>query len=351
MEFYNGILVPGFVNCHSHLELSCLKGKIPRGTGLARFLKGLKQERSCIDEASASQAMQEADRQMRREGIRVCGDVSNTGISFPIKAESPLYYHTFVEVFGFTSREIEQKHREAGLLLHRLKEEYGLPGDMVPHAGYSADYRLMRRIIASMDLSKAILSMHYRESSSWKELMIRTMIRLRYLFGKGKLEVPHWGVFGLRKLAQVLKDYTGDLQLLLVHNRFAGKKDVDYASRTFARVAWVFCPRSNLYIHNDLPNLPLFFHSGHSIALGTDSLASNESLSMLEELKVVQERFPRIPFESMLGWATMQGAQALGVDQDFGSFLPGSHPGINLIKPFDFKNMRLLPESRVYPIS
>jgi len=52
-----------------------------------------------------------------------------------------------------------------------------------------------------------------------------------------------------------------------------------------------------------------------------------------------------------LGWATMQGAQALGVDQDFGSFLPGSHPGINLIKPFDFKNMRLLPESRVYPIS
>jgi len=351
MEFHNGILVPGFVNCHSHLELSGLKGKIPRGTGLARFLRLLQKERSRVEEASARQAMQDADRQMRREGIRVCGDVSNTGSSFPVKAESPLHYHTFVEVFGFTSREIGQKYREAGLLLHQLKEEYGLPGDMVPHAGYSSDSRLMRRIRSSMDPERAILSMHYREASRREEFAIRTMARFRHLSGKGKPGIWHWEGLSLRKLARVLKDYTGGLQLLLVHNRFAGTKDVDYASRTFTRPAWVFCPRSNLYIHEGLPDIPLFLRRGHTIALGTDSLASNESLSMLEELKVLQEHFPRIPFESMLSWATLQGAKALGVEQNYGSFRPGGYPGVNLVKPFDFKQMRLLPESRVYPIS
>lgn len=351
MEYHNGILVPGFVNCHSHLELSCLKNKIARGTGLAGFLKAVQKERSCLDEASLRKAMQEADQQMVREGIRVCGDVSNTGSSFPVKAESSLYYHTFVEVFGFTSRQMEQRYDEGSLLLHRLKEEHGLPGDMVPHADYSADYRLLRRIRSSMDEREAILSMHYRESSRWTEQRIRILSRLWYMLVKGRPELRYWRAMNLRGLAEALMDYPGELHLLLVHNRFAGIEDLRYAEKMATPPVWVFCPRSELYINNGLPNIPLFFQEGQAIALGTDSLASNESLSMLEELKVLQEHFPRIPFESMLGWATIQGAQALGVEQNFGSFMPGNNPGINLIQPFDFKNMRLLPESRVYPIS
>jgi cytosine/adenosine deaminase-related metal-dependent hydrolase len=351
MEFHNGILVPGFVNCHSHIELSPLKGKIPRATGLPGFLKRVKKERFQADEPSAIRAIREADQEMRREGIRVCADVSNNAGSFPVKAESPLHYHTFVEVFGFTSRQIEEANRNGSLLLQRLTEEYGLPGNMVPHAGYSADCRLIRGILSSLDRQKAIVSMHYRESSRWKEQWIRLLSRLWYLAGEGKMEMRHWKGLSLRKLAPELQDYPGDLQLLLVHNRFAAKKDIDYARQTFSPPVWVFCPRSNLYIHNSLPDLPLFVQQGQSIALGTDSLASNDNLSMLEELKMLQEHFPQISFERMLGWATRQGARALGMEQTCGSFRPGMHPGINLIKPFDFTHMRLLPESRVYPIS
>jgi len=351
MEFHNGILVPGFVNCHNHLELSCLNGKIPRATGLPGFLKRVQRERLNLDESAVSRAIREADQQMQREGIRVCADVSNTDISFPVKAESLLHYHTFIEIFGFTSRQIEERHQGGRGLLQRLINEYNLPGNMVPHAGYSADIRVIRRILSTMDQGKKVVSMHYRESSRWTEQWIRLLSRLWYLAGEGKMEMGHWKGLSLKKLARVGKDYAGDLQVLLVHNRFAGGKDVDYALRAFSQPVWVFCPRSNLYIHNSLPGIPLFVQKGQSIALGTDSLASNDSLSMLEELKVLQKHFPGISFEQMLGWATHQGARALGVDHTFGSFGPGMHPGINLIKPFDFKHMRLLPESRVYPIS
>jgi cytosine/adenosine deaminase-related metal-dependent hydrolase len=351
MEFHNGILVPGFVNCHNHLELSFLKGKIPKATGLHGFLKRVQKERLNQDESSVIQPMREADQQMRREGIRICADVSNTGSSFPVKAESPLHYHTLIEVFGFTSRQIEQGHQEGRRLFEKLTNEYNLPGNLVAHAGYSADSRLIRQIASAMKKQKNIFSIHYRESSRWKEQWIRLVSRLWYLAGEGRMEMRHWQGLSLPNLAQALKEYTGELSLLLVHNRFAGKKDIDDARRFFSHPVWVFCPRSNLHIHNSLPDLPLFVQEGQAIALGTDSLASNDTLSMLEELKVLQKHFPGISFERMLGWATCQGARALGLEQTFGSFGPGMHPGINLIKPFDFKHMRLLPESRVYPIS
>src|SRR5690606_13924882 len=97
---YAGIITPGFVDTHCHLELSHMKGVIPKHTGLIPFLQQVIAQRSA-DEANITQAMRAADKELYDNGVVAVGDHANTGISAPVKKDSKLHYHTFVEVLGF----------------------------------------------------------------------------------------------------------------------------------------------------------------------------------------------------------------------------------------------------------
>ncbi|MCI0522590.1 MAG: cytosine deaminase, partial [Bacteroidales bacterium] len=98
-EFYNGIIIPGLVNCHTHLELSHMAGVLPAGNGLAAFITSVREQREALME-EISAAVRKADAELFDEGIVACGDISNNSSSFSIKKESPVDYLTFIEVFG-----------------------------------------------------------------------------------------------------------------------------------------------------------------------------------------------------------------------------------------------------------
>jgi len=110
---------------------------------------------------------------------------------------------------------------------------------------------------------------------------------------------------------------------------------------------WCLCPNSNIYIENSIPPLKLLIEEGCEFIIGTDSLASNANLSILEELKTLQLNWPDVPIEDLVSWATINGARALGEQEQFGSIEPGKKPGLLLIENVDLQNMRLLPESFV----
>ena len=86
------------------------------------------------------------------------------------------------------------------------------------------------------------------------------------------------------------------------------------------------------------------------ICLGTDSLASNHDLNVFEEAKCVHKLSPEIPLENILNWLTLQGAIALGIDDEFGSFSAGRKPGINLIKGLNLSRKQLNESSYVEKI-
>ena len=81
--------------------------------------------------------------------------------------------------------------------------------------------------------------------------------------------------------------------------------------------------------------------------MGTDSLASNYSLSVLEELKTLQENFPEISLEELLKWGTLNGAKSLRIQDNFGSFEVGKKPGVNLIAGVDLKQLKLTQKCKV----
>ena len=147
----------------------------------------------------------------------------------------------------------------------------------------------------------------------------------------------------------MLKYIPAKNQLILVHNTTTQPEDIQFLKqyRNIENTFFALCPNSILYIENQLPPLPFFVNENLKICLGTDSLASNYTLSVLEEMKTLQHYFPEILLNEVLKWGTLNGAEALKMENTLGTFEPGKKPGINLISGLDFKNLKLTSNSNV----
>ena len=131
----------------------------------------------------------------------------------------------------------------------------------------------------------------------------------------------------------------------MVHNTYTSLKDIYFTKRFKKDINWCFCPNANLYIENKLPSFEFFKHSSNPITIGTDSLASNNQLCILSEMKLLQQNIKEVSFEDILKWGTINGAKFLGLENDFGVIKKGKKPGLNLIT--QLKNDKLTGQSTV----
>lgn len=348
LEYYSGILAPGFVNVHCHLELSHLRGKIPEKTGIGGFLGAISQLRNKQPE-NAETAIRKADRMMWAAGISAVGDVANTTASIAAKQKSKIYYHTFVETFGFHPSRAERAFDIACSVRDEFRKNH-LPAFIVPHSPYSVSLPLFTKIDEMAREENSIVSIHNQESKSEARFFHDgTGPIADHLQNNLGIDISHWEPTGKSPLVSVLSFLPGENPLLLVHNTVTEKKDIDFLKkyRPVNNTFWVLCPNSNLLIENQLPPVPLFRNENLNLCLGSDSLASNHQLSILSEMITLQQEFPEISFIELLGWATLNGARALKIDHQFGSFEKGKKPGVILISGIDFKTMKLSDKSVV----
>ncbi len=342
-EFYNGILVPGFVNTHCHLELSHLKGKIPKHQKLSGFIQALKNIRSEESPEIIAARADFFDKLMWQNGIVAVGDISNSTLTFPIKKESNIHYHTFIEFFGLIQEKPEVIYsavKEKLNMLHLFK----LNGNLTPHAPYSISPSLFNLYKTAIHTPTEILSVHFQETESEDAYFKYRTGNLFNLFKKWGMSYPFKSNSSIDYLLENLPPH---LNTIFVHNTFAGTEAINKIKTTVDHPFLCLCPNANLYIENQLPDIPLLQASQIPITIGTDSLASNNNLSILEEMKTIQYHFPDIPFHEILTWATINGADALKLDNDFGSITIGKNPGINLVENMHLKNFKLLPETIV----
>ncbi len=348
LEFYNGILVPGFVNTHCHLELSHLKGKIEEKTGIGSFIGKINQLRN-LETENKEKAIQVADRKMWAAGTAVVGDISNSAPTIETKRNSKIFYHTFIESFGFHPSRAERAFDIAQFVQFQFKE-WNLANSIVPHSPYSVSKQLFEKIKENAIIEQSILTIHNQESESEREFFTNGEgAILNHLQNNLGIDTSHWQPTGKSSLASVIEYLPRENQLLLVHNTFTTKKDLDELKkiRSTENTFFVLCPNSNLFIENRLPPVPLFKEENLNICIGTDSLASNHELSVLLEMITLQLNFPEIKLGELIEWATINGAKALQIEDKFGSFEVGKNPGVNLISGIDFKTMKLTEHSKV----
>jgi cytosine/adenosine deaminase-related metal-dependent hydrolase len=332
VETLEGIITPGFVNAHCHLELSHLKGRIPQYTGLPGFGKQIISIRNQFKNEEILEHISDADKQMHNNGIVAVGDICNGNDSFKTKANSKILYHSFVELPGLHPASAENIFQSGLRLINELKE-YALPGSLAPHAPYSTSLELIQKI-SHYNISQHLpSSIHNQESEEESKFLNGEKSGFDDLYSFLNLDIS-W--FQAPKLSSILY-YTPSLrtrQTLLVHNTFTKKEDISFVREQ--NIFWCFCPNANIYIENRLPDYHLF--SGEkNICLGTDSLASNHQLNPVSEANLLLLNSDYSP-EKVLAAITSVPASALGLGDSFGFLLKEKNTGINLI---EFKNRQI----------
>jgi cytosine/adenosine deaminase-related metal-dependent hydrolase len=332
LEYYAGVLVPGFVNTHCHLELSHMKGLVDTGTGLIPFITDVVTKRNFPAEVIA-EAIARAEQEMLDGGIVALGDISNTTDTFAVKAEGRMRYYTFVELFDF----LQDAGAEKAFTDWKAVYDQLQPGStdaktLVPHAPYTVSPALFEKINAANAASGNTVSIHNQETPPENELFLHGTGAFVDFYKKFGIDLGHFSAIGQASIHYALRHLNPAQRTLFVHNTLTTPDDIRVAQAWSPHTYWATCPNANLYIENRLPNYRHFLDTEARVTIGTDSLTSNWQLSILEEMKAIS-RFQRyVPFETLLRWATLNGAQALGFEDTLGSLEVGKTPGILLLE-------------------
>lgn len=333
LERHRGLLVPGFVNTHCHLELSHMKGKVDTGTGLIKFITGVVTQRNAATEIIA-EAIQYAENEMLAGGIVAVGDISNTTDTFATKSQGRLRYHTFVEMFDFLQDAGTDKALADWLpVFEALQLAPGSQKTLVPHAPYSVSKRLFRELNArTPEAAHVTVSIHNQETPPENELFLYKTGGFLGFYGGFGISLDGFEATGQPSIHYALEHMNPANRTLFVHNTLTTRADIAAAHAWGKRVFWATCPNANLYIENRLPDYSAFLDTQARLTIGTDSLTSNWQLSILEEMRTIARYQSYVPFEAMLRWATLNGAEALGFEDTLGSLEVGKTPGILLLE-------------------
>ena len=334
LQIHRGIITPGFVNAHCHLELSHLKGKIATGTGLIPFISGVVSQRSATPE-QIQEAIEQAEAEMLAGGIVAVGDISNATDTFLQKSKGNLRYYTFVEMFDFLQDE------RAVAAFEQYKTVLDVAPDIaknkksaVPHAPYSVSKLLFEKINQqnARQLGGCTVSIHNQETSAENELFYHKKGQFLNFYKNFGISLDTFEPTQKSSIHYALANLNPANRHLFVHNTLTTEADIQAAHAWSDQVFWATCANANLYIENKLPDYQLFINQNARMTIGTDSLSSNWQLSVLEEMKTIARYQSNLSAETLVRWATLHGAQALGFDDELGSLEVDKIPGINLIE-------------------
>ena len=331
IETYRGILSPGFINAHCHLELSHLKNVIPEKRGLVDFVFKVVSERYFAEEEILD-AIEKGEEEMLKNGIVAVGDICNYSTTVPQKIKRNIGYYNFIEISGWLPQIADARFQKRKIAFEEF-DKNNLIGGIVPHAPYSVSQILWKKI-TPLFAGKTV-TIHNQETADEDLFFKEGKGEFVRMFEKMKMDNSFFKPTKKGSLESYFKNLSAAKSVILVHNTFTKQADLDFINQHKNEeqfVSFCLCPNANLYIENTLPPVNLFLKNNCNIVLGTDSLASNHQLNILEEIKTIVKHFPSIKTETLLKWATMNGAKALQLQDQLGSFETGKTPGVVLIE-------------------
>ena len=366
----DGVIMPGLVNAHLHLELSALKGRLPFNRGFSFWVRELLKQREHIGEKILAKHAAEALKGLVDSGSLFAAEISTLGITKDIVKNDEFRGIWFKEMLGsmdsFDSEVFsgfdggsdgahlyEILGKSEAYLKLRCEAGQGQRPDL-PHGSYTgcnhdpghSIYRekinspfqplcfslaghaphtsspVLLKEIKRLSASKGLVfSIHAAESEDESEFITTAKGPWACFLKERGIDFSSWPIPASTPVEYLFRLGLLDPLTILVHLLNLNKRDLELIADSGAKP--VLCPRSNMNLHARLPDIPGFLRMGLKPALGTDSLASCDSLSIFDEMAFVAAHFPDIPPHDIITMATINGASALGMEKTGGSLETG----------------------------
>ena len=331
-----GILMPSLVNAHTHFELSALKGKVAFGRGgFNSWVRDLLKERELCGVANLRHEAKKAIDMALANGTGFAGEISTLGITKDIFADSDIGGVWFQEHLGISPH--DQDNGLQAVLDRSDSKQMSVKKDSIAgHAPHTTSPVLLQLLKHKTKAANLPFSIHVAESDDETEFITTGHGKWASFLKERGIDHSSWqlplsGLSSNKILSMPIPSrspvqYLNDIGLLdqltlVVHILNVDIEDIEIIAKKGSRP--VLCPRSNWNLHKQLPDIPLFLKHGLKPALGTDSLASTETLNMFDEMLYIVRQFPQINPSDILAMATVNGADALGFGKMAGNLERG----------------------------
>ena len=305
-----GALLPVLVNAHTHLELCALKDKIKYENGFKSWVEKLIELRNSASPETLKTGAIKGLKELAESGCGVVGEISTLGLTCKIMSKSGLAGVWFREFLGDVLLENIICNTNKSLI--------------ISIAGHAPHTLAPNRIVELKEITRKSnlpFSIHLAESEDEIEFLQTGKGKWAEFLSERGIDFSGWNL-PVESPVKYLEDLEVlDEKTIAVHLLQASKKDFEILLRHNVRVC--LCLRSNFNLHNMMPDLVGMLKAGIKPCLGTDSLASADSLSIFDEMTFVSKSFPSIPPAEILAMATVNGANSLGFGEMFGSLTQG----------------------------
>jgi len=307
-----GVIMPALVNTHTHLELTALKGSVTIDKGLGAWVKSLIKERESAGEQALRDSSADGIREIIQSGCGTVGEISTLGLTWEAMAASNIYGIWFKEFIGNISNgshnnfNAHQNHIDQSMAIH------------APHTTSTEQILALKKITRQRNLP---LSIHLAESDDEYIFISTCQGAWADFLTERDINFSEWALPAATPVQYMDKLGVLDKHTIAVHLLHTNKKDLEILKKSGVHVC--LCPRSNQNLHNRLPDIEKMLEAGIKPCLGTDSLASVDTLSLFDEMAFISSSFPLIVSSDILEMATVSGAKALGLEDQAGSLFPG----------------------------
>lgn len=321
LELPQTILLPGLVNAHCHLELSRLPEPLPFPGTCVGWIDQLTKLKLRMTPEKTESAIRFGIAKLLEGGTTTVADHMSLGTSLQILMDSPLDVVVYLEVLGVERQRAEAFYRQAGEIQksNTKNDEQKFKIILTPHATYS----LLPEVFAKLVEGEVSLSIHIAESAE-EFLLFKENAGPLFEFLAMKGQTPP--TLGETPLAYLKRLNLLPKKTMAIHANYLEEADID--TLLDFEMSVVHCPGSHAYFEHDRFPLGMLQDAGVNVALGTDSLASGPSLSMLEQMRLALDRYAELTPQTVLKMATINGARALLREKEIGSIAPGKRANI-----------------------
>ncbi|OGL47269.1 MAG: hypothetical protein A2W05_09440 [Candidatus Schekmanbacteria bacterium RBG_16_38_10] len=308
LDLGNTIVIPGLVNAHCHLEFSALQGKVRNGIPLHKWILRCIELQKLWKREDWIKSVRMGLQMLAKNGITSVGDVCRRNYLLNILKIDQIRKVVFYEAINTSNTTAHITLREVEKTLQNMRPTNTFTLGVSPHSPYTVSQKLYKLLKNLSENYKVPLATHISETKEEVEFLMHRKGALAELIKYTNISYPFYKVPMLTPIEYLRKMGILSRNVNLIHANYLSRNDINIIADSGASVT--FCPGSHEYFHHDRHPIAKLLTKGITVALGTDSLASNIDLSILREMAIVRKIYRVAPYH-IFDMATSNGAKAL----------------------------------------